>query len=76
MSSEVSSAAAPTTTVAPGTAVHKPGRQGRWIDDWRPEDTTFWENGGRRVAWRNLVWSVTSEHIGFSVWSIWSVMVL
>ena len=49
---------------------------GRWIDDWRPEDADFWERGGKRVAWRNLVFSVLSEHIGFSVWSLWSVLVL
>ncbi|GAA1134216.1 MFS transporter [Nocardioides aquiterrae] len=45
----------------------------RWIDDWRPEDPEFWENGGRRVARRNLVWSIFAEHLGFSVWLIWSV---
>jgi len=49
----------------------------RWIDEWDPEDERFWnEGGGKRVAARNLVFSVLSEHIGFSVWSLWSVMVL
>ena len=47
-----------------------------WIDDWRPEDGQFWETQGRTVARRNLIFSVTSEHIGFSVWSLWSVLVL
>ncbi|MFI6445078.1 nitrate/nitrite transporter [Kitasatospora sp. NPDC050543] len=51
-------------------------RRRRGIDDWRPEDTTFWEQGGARIARRNLVYSVLSEHIGFSVWSLWSVLVL
>jgi MFS transporter, NNP family, nitrate/nitrite transporter len=49
---------------------------GRWIDDWRPEDSAFWNTTGRTVARRNLIYSVFSEHIGFSVWSIWSVLVL
>ena len=49
---------------------------GRWIDDWRPEDGEFWESTGKWVARRNLVFSVLSEHIGFSVWSLWSVLVL
>ncbi|MCF6742854.1 NarK/NasA family nitrate transporter [Blastococcus sp. KM273128] len=49
---------------------------GRWIDDWRPEDPEFWEQTGRRIARRNLFFSVFSEHIGFSVWSLWSVLVL
>ena len=48
-------------------------RTGRWIDDWRPEDPEQWESGGRRVARRNLVWSIFAEHLGFSVWLIWSV---
>lgn len=51
-------------------------RPGRWIDGWDPEDPVFWERTGRRVARRNLRLSILSEHIGFSVWSIWSVMVL
>ncbi|WP_327176056.1 NarK/NasA family nitrate transporter [Streptomyces sp. NBC_01335] len=49
---------------------------GRWIEQWDPEDETFWQKTGRRVARRNLWFSVLSEHIGFSVWSLWSVMVL
>ncbi|NUR01242.1 MAG: NarK/NasA family nitrate transporter [Streptomyces sp.] len=49
----------------------------RWIEQWDPEDEHFWnEGGGRRIALRNLAFSVLSEHIGFSVWSLWSVMVL
>ncbi|MDQ4054091.1 MAG: MFS transporter [Actinomycetota bacterium] len=48
-------------------------RTGRWIDDWRPEDEEFWEGGGKKVARRNLVWSIFAEHLGFSVWLIWSV---
>ena len=54
-----------------------PGRlSGRWIEDWRPEDVDFWESTGKPVARRNLFFSVFSEHIGFSIWSLWSVMVL
>jgi NNP family nitrate/nitrite transporter-like MFS transporter len=46
------------------------------ITDWDPEDTAAWEAGNKYIARRNLIWSVVAEHIGFSVWSIWSVMVL
>jgi MFS transporter, NNP family, nitrate/nitrite transporter len=49
---------------------------GRWIDHWDPEDETFWQHTGRRIANRNLLFSVLSEHIGFSVWTLWSVLVL
>ena len=46
------------------------------ISNWDPEDTQAWEAGNKNIARRNLIWSVAAEHIGFSVWSIWSVMVL
>src|SRR3954471_18593410 len=46
------------------------------ITDWDPEDVAAWEAGNKNIARRNLIWSVVAEHIGFSVWSIWSVMVL
>ncbi|QNS05923.1 nitrate/nitrite transporter [Streptomyces xanthii] len=48
----------------------------RWIEGWDPEDTGFWEASGAKVARRNLAFSILSEHIGFSVWTLWSVMVL
>lgn len=53
-----------------------PQRRGHWIDDWRPEDPAFWRHTGARVARRNLIFSIFSEHIGFSVWTMWSVLVL
>lgn len=50
--------------------------RGHWIDDWRPEDPAFWEHTGARIARRNLIFSIFSEHIGFSIWTMWSVLVL
>jgi nitrate/nitrite transporter NarK len=55
-------------STAPVTA-----KGGTWIDDWRPEDEAFWENGGQTIAKRNLIWSIFAEHLGFSVWLLWSV---
>jgi NNP family nitrate/nitrite transporter-like MFS transporter len=67
-------APAPGAEAAPSAAALTPRRRtGRWIDDWTPEDPQFWENGGRQVARRNLLWSIFAEHLGFSVWLIWSV---
>jgi NNP family nitrate/nitrite transporter-like MFS transporter len=73
----------PPTTGAPVTALAPPShpslappRRGRWIDDWRPEDPQFWDTTGKRVARRNLFFSIFAEHIGFSIWSLWSVLVL
>ncbi|MGW0751930.1 nitrate/nitrite transporter [Streptomyces sp. NPDC002587] len=58
------------------TSTTAPRKGGRWIERWEPEDETFWKETGERVARRNLLYSVLSEHIGFSIWSLWSVMVL
>jgi NNP family nitrate/nitrite transporter-like MFS transporter len=46
----------------------------RTINDWNPEDEAFWTARGRRVARRNLFWSILAENLGFSVWLIWSVV--
>jgi MFS transporter, NNP family, nitrate/nitrite transporter len=49
---------------------------GRWIQQWDPEDEVFWKETGEKIARRNLAFSVLSEHIGFSIWTLWSVLVL
>ena len=58
-----------TSDPAPSEA---PAAKSRWITDWRPEDEAFWAETGQRVARRNLGWSIFAEHLGFSVWLIWS----
>jgi MFS transporter, NNP family, nitrate/nitrite transporter len=73
-------AVTPTSLVAPDTFdpvdALGPLHRAHWIDDWRPEDHGFWNGGGARIARRNLIFSILSEHIGFSIWSMWSVFVL
>jgi NNP family nitrate/nitrite transporter-like MFS transporter len=64
------------TTAVEAPEVLAPKRGRRWIDDWRPEDPVFWRNGGAQIARRNLLFSIFAEHIGFSVWTMWSVLVL
>ncbi|CAM5453866.1 MFS transporter [Streptomyces spiroverticillatus] len=61
-----------TTTVRPP----QPAATRPPLDRWNPEDPVFWAETGAKVARRNLIFSVLSEHIGFSVWSLWSVLVL
>jgi NNP family nitrate/nitrite transporter-like MFS transporter len=60
------------------TTLERPARtvRGHWIDDWRPEDPVFWGGRGAAIARRNLAFSIFCEHIGFSVWTLWSVLVL
>ncbi|MFJ3794715.1 nitrate/nitrite transporter [Streptomyces sp. NPDC090088] len=53
-----------------------PTSRSRWIQEWDPEDEAFWNATGEKVARRNLIFSVLSEHIGFSIWTMWSVLVL
>ncbi len=45
-----------------------------WIADWNPEDEKYWESKGKTVARRNLIWSILAEHIGFSIWLVWSIV--
>src|SRR5882724_2501888 len=45
-----------------------------WIDEWHPDDASFWAKTGKKVAWRNLGWSILAENIGFSIWLVWSVV--
>ncbi|MFY9841085.1 MAG: MFS transporter [Xanthobacteraceae bacterium] len=49
-------------------------RNTTWISDWRPEDEAFWEAKGKFIARRNLIWSIFAEHLGFSIWLIWSIV--
>ena len=45
-----------------------------WISEWNPEDSSFWETKGKFIARRNLIWSIIAEHLGFSIWLIWSIV--
>ncbi|GAB3646617.1 MFS transporter [Glycomyces tarimensis] len=59
-----------TETAAEEPAVARKG----WITDWRPDDEAFWRSTGKKVARRNLLWSVIAEHLGFSVWVMFSIV--
>ncbi len=56
----------PVAAVAPSKAV---------LTDWRPEDKTFWNATGRRIAQRNLWLSIPSLLLSFAIWQVWSVVV-
>ena len=49
-------------------------RTGRWINERNPEDKGFWEETGKRVARRNLVFSIFAEFFGFSVWQLFTIV--
>src|SRR6266516_630161 len=45
-----------------------------WISEWNPEDEKFWKSTGKAIARRNLIWSIFAEHLGFSIWLVWSIV--
>src|SRR5689334_13505875 len=61
------------TAVDLTTAPIAPAPRNGWIDHWEPEDPAFWEATGKKTARRNLIFSILAEHLGFSVWLLWSV---
>jgi NNP family nitrate/nitrite transporter-like MFS transporter len=46
------------------------------INDWRPEDPTFWEQSGKRIAWRTLVITTISLVFAFATWFMMSAIVV
>lgn len=46
------------------------------LEDWRPEDTEFWESRGKKIARRNLWISIPNLFLAFAVWTIWSILVV
>ncbi|RLK49347.1 MFS transporter [Microbacterium telephonicum] len=68
---------APPVTSSPASpATQLVRRPGRWIDGWNPEDGAFWASQGRRIARRNLGWSIFAEFLGFIIWQLWSIVVV
>ncbi|MCB9931251.1 MAG: MFS transporter [Alphaproteobacteria bacterium] len=57
--------------------IHIPGEtvMARTLQDWQPEDPTFWQSKGRAIARRNLWISIPALLLAFSVWMVWSVVV-
>lgn len=63
----------PSTPVKPSpTSLSKP--KGPDLNDWQPEDERFWENTGKRIAYRNLWISVPALLCGFAVWGMWGII--
>ena len=60
----------------PPTATRDTGRRGRWIDDWDPDDEVFWQSTGKKIAKKNLILSIFAENLGFSVWVLWTIIVI
>jgi len=46
------------------------------ITDWRPEDPIFWEQTGKRIAWRTLAITTISLVFSFATWFVMSAVVV
>lgn len=53
----------------------KPAKSDSVLTDWNPEDKTFWETKGKRIANRNLWLSIPALLLSFAIWQVWSVVV-
>jgi NNP family nitrate/nitrite transporter-like MFS transporter len=73
MSTTIDTPEAVESPAAPGG---RTSRRGRWIERWEPDDEAFWEGTGRKIAKKNLILSIFAEHIGFSIWVLWTIVVL
>lgn len=43
---------------------------------WEPEQPAFWKSQGERIAQRNLWISIPALMLAFSIWMLWSVVVV
>jgi NNP family nitrate/nitrite transporter-like MFS transporter len=61
-----------TAPTAPADLARPAGKSD--VVDWRPEDQTFWETTGKKIAYRNLAISVPALLCGFAVWGMWGII--
>lgn len=47
-----------------------------WLSRWEPEDKAFWEQGGKRLAWRTLWITTANLTMAFIVWFLVSALVV
>jgi len=62
------------STIQPGVAATPKPTSRADIVDWRPEDLTFWESTGKKIAYRNLAISVPALLCAFAVWGMWGII--
>lgn len=46
-----------------------------WLKRWEPEDRDFWENEGKKIAWRILTITTLSLILSFGTWFMMSAIV-
>lgn len=46
------------------------------LTEWKPEENEFWETTGNKIAYRNLWASIPALLLAFSVWMVWSIIIV
>lgn len=52
------------------------GKQSNTIQEWQPNDNSFWVNTGKKIANRNLWISIPCLLLGFCVWMLFSIVAI
>ncbi len=60
----------------PGAALRARAGATEPLAVWAPEDARFWARTGKAVAARNLWISIAALFLSFSVWMVWSMVVV
>lgn len=47
-----------------------------WLNKWEPEDENFWEQTGKKIAWKTLTITTLSLLLSFASWFMMSVIVV
>ncbi len=47
-----------------------------WLNEWKPEDTEFWEEKGEKIAWRTLIVTTATLTLSFATWFMMSAIVV
>lgn len=47
-----------------------------WLEKWTPEDVTFWNEEGGRIAWRTLTITTLTLILSFATWFMMSAIVV
>lgn len=51
-------------------------RSSTWLDRWEPETHDFWNQIGRRIAWRTLIITTFTLTLSFATWFMMSAIVV
>jgi NNP family nitrate/nitrite transporter-like MFS transporter len=47
-----------------------------WLKKWEPEDPKFWEETGKKIAWRTLIITTATLVLSFATWFMMSAIVV